>query len=274
MPRPSPSRKPSLLEQHPVPPQLTEVARRLRERYLPDPPLPERSAEPLDGLIKTILSQQNLGVITRRQFGGLKAVYRNWESALLDGPDGIEAALRAVGGGLIRLKADRIWNVLHMLQEERGLLSLQDTKEMDDAQVRTLLEGLPGVGPKTASCVLLFDLARPAMPVDTHIERISRRLELVPAKWNAVHIERWYEQVLPRTWQERYTFHVSTIRHGQQVCRSQRPLCAECLLQDLCPSAGIFLSSQLAGESARQVQTARKNRPRTSRAVGGSVKKS
>ena len=264
----------SLSEQHPVPPHLIEVARRLRERYLPDPPLPERSAEPLDGLIKTILSQQNLGVITRRQFAGLKAVYRNWESALLDGPDGIETALRAVGGGLIRIKADRIWNVLNMLQEERGLLSLQDTKDMDDAQVRALLEGLPGVGPKTASCVLLFDLARPAMPVDTHIDRISRRLELVPAKWNAVNIERWYEQVLPRTWAERYTFHVSTIRHGQQICRSQRPRCAECLLQDLCPSAGIFLSGIQPAEPEDSVPPRQKDRPRTEKAVSKTVQKS
>ncbi|WP_424952107.1 endonuclease III domain-containing protein [Deinococcus sp.] len=243
--------RPSLSEQHPAPPQLPEVARRLRERYLPTPPTLRRGGEPLDGLIETILSQQNLGVITRRQFAGLKAAYRTWEAALQDGPDGIEAALRAVGGGLIRLKADRIWNVLSTLQQERGLLSLRDTRDMDDAQVRTLLEDLPGVGPKTASCVLLFDLARPAMPVDTHIERVTRRLELAPARWNAVKIERWYDEVLPRSYGERYTFHVGAIRHGQQICRSQRPLCAECLLQDLCPAAGIFLGHTLpTGEQA------------------------
>lgn len=233
------------------------MARRLRERYLPMPPAASLSAEPLDGLIKTILSQQNLGVITRRQFAGLKAVFPTWEAALQDGPDGIEAALRAVGGGLIRIKADRIWNVLYRLHEERGTLSLRDTRGMDDAEVRRLLEDLPGVGPKTASCVLLFDLARPAMPVDTHIERISRRLELVPARWNAVKIERWYEEVLPRSYAERYTFHVSTIRHGQQVCRSQRPLCAECLLQELCPSAGIFLAD-LAPPVQQKPPSARK----------------
>lgn len=234
--------RPRLSEQHPVPPQLGEVARRLRERYLPQPPRATRSPEPLDGLVGTILSQQNTAVISRRQFAGLKAVYPTWEAALQDGQDGIETALRAAGGGLIRSKADSIWNVLYRLQEERGTLSLQDTRQMDDAEVRALLESLPGVGPKTASCVLLFDLARPAMPVDTHIERISRRLELVPTRWNAVKIERWYDEVLVRRWDERYTFHVSTIRHGQQICRSQRPLCADCLLQDLCPSAGIFLS--------------------------------
>ncbi|GGQ98620.1 endonuclease III domain-containing protein [Deinococcus ruber] len=230
-----------LSAQHSAPPQLPEVARRLRERYLPHAPAPEISREPLDGLIETILSQQNVAVMTRRQFAGLKAVYRTWEDALQDGPDGIEAALRAAGGGLARSKADYIWNLLHRLQEQRGELSLRDLRGQSDEAVRTLLESLPGVGPKTASCVMLFNLARPAMPVDTHIERIARRLELVPFKWNAVKIERWFSEVLPPTWAERYTFHVSMIRHGQQVCRSQRPLCAACLLNDVCPSAGVFL---------------------------------
>lgn len=230
-----------LSQQHPAPPQLPEVARRLRERYLPHAPAPEISREPLDGLIQTILSQQNVAVMTRRQYAGLKAVYPTWEDALQDGPDGIEAALRAAGGGLARSKADYIWNLLHRLHEQRGELSLRDLRGMTDQDVRALLESLPGVGPKTASCVLLFNLARPAMPVDTHIERIARRLELVPFKWNAVKIERWFGEVLPPSWAERYIFHVSMIRHGQQVCRSQRPLCASCLLQDVCPSAGVFL---------------------------------
>ncbi|WP_425148136.1 endonuclease III domain-containing protein [Deinococcus sp.] len=245
MPRPSVP----LSRQHPAPSQLPEVSRRLRERYLPQPPAARVSREPLDGLIETILSQQNVAVITRRQFAGLKAAYPRWEAALQDGPDGIEAALRAAGGGLARTKAAFIWNLLRQLHEQRGHLSLNELRGMNDAEVRTLLESLPGVGPKTASCVLLFDLARPAMPVDTHIERIARRLELVPFKWNAVRIERWFSEVLPPTWSERYTFHVSTIRHGQQVCRSQRPLCAGCLLQDLCPSAGVFLAQ--IGTAAR-----------------------
>ena len=227
---------------HPAPPQLPEVARRLKERYLPHPPTPQLSREPLDGLIQTILSQQNTAPITRRQYHGLKEAFPSWQAALHGGPDGIEAALRAAGGGLARSKAAAIWNSLHQLQETRGQLSLRDLRALPDAEVRTLLESLPGVGPKTASCVLLFELGRPAMPVDTHIERVARRLELVPPKWNAVRIERWFEGVLPPGWSERYTFHVSTIRHGQQICLAQRPLCRECPLSDLCPSAGLVLA--------------------------------
>ena len=234
--------RPTLQEQSP-PDTLPEIARRLAKRYLPTAPAPRQAAEPLDGLISTILSQQNTAPITRRQFAALKTAYPRWEAALLDGPDGIEAVLKAAGGGLSRVKAGYIWNVLRQLEDTRGTLSLKGTRDMNDAQVRTLLESLPGVGMKTASCVLLFDLSRPAMPVDTHIGRIARRLELVPAAWNAVKIEKWFDEVLPRTWRERYTFHVAAIRHGRETCKAQRPLCRKCVLQDLCPAAGVFLET-------------------------------
>lgn len=239
---PKPAGKPSLAEQQPPPDHLPEIARRLRKRYLPTVPKPRQSREPLDGLIGTILSQQNTGALTRRQFDGLKAAYPHWEAALADGPDGIEATLRAAGGGLARTKADYIYQVLHQLHQGRGELSLRGTRDMSDAQARDFMQSLPGVGQKTASCVLLFDLARPAMPVDTHIDRIAKRLELVPAGWNAVKVEKWFDEVLPRTWKDRYAFHIAAIRHGRETCKAQKPRCEGCVLRDLCPSAGIFLA--------------------------------
>lgn len=234
-----PSKLP-LSQQQPPPDHLPEIARRLAEEYLPDPPQPRRAAEPLDGLIQTILSQQNTAPITRRQFQGLKTAYPRWEGALADGPDGIEAVLKAAGGGLSRVKAGYIHALLAELDETRPNLSLRETRDLDDTAARRLLESLPGVGMKTASCVLLFDLARPAMPVDTHIHRIARRLELVPEAWNAVKVERWFDEVLPREWAARYTFHVSAIRHGRQTCRARNPACGGCVLRDLCPSAAIL----------------------------------
>ena len=239
--RPAPR---TLAELSPPPAALPEIAQRLAERYLPTPPTPRRAAEPLDGLISTVLSQQNTGVITARQFAALKAAYPVWEAALADGPDGIEAVLRAAGGGLSRIKAGYIWQILERLEAERGALSLRELRDLGDTQARALLEGLPGVGMKTASCVLLFDLARPAMPVDTHIWRVARRLELVAGEWGAVKVERWFDEVLPRTWAQRYTFHVATIRHGRETCKAQRPRCAGCVLSDLCPSAGVFLNGE------------------------------
>jgi endonuclease III len=240
VPRTSQSSRLPLAQQAPPPGWFPEVAVRLRATYLPTPPQPRMAREPLDGLIGTILSQQNTAVITGRQFDALKARYPRWEAALADGPDGIETTLRAAGGGLARTKAGYIHAVLEQLEATRGTLSLRDLRDLDDAQARALLEGLPGVGMKTASCVLLFDLARPAMPVDTHIDRIAKRLDLVPGPWSAVRTERWFDEVLPRDWAARYTFHVAAIRHGRQTCQAQRPRCGECVLRDLCPSAGIF----------------------------------
>ncbi len=224
----------------PAPAHLLEIARRLRERYLPDDPLPHRSAEPLNGLISTILSQQNTAPITRRQFAALKTAYPRWEAALADGPDGIEVVLKGAGGGLSRIKAGYIHAALTHLEATRGTLSLRDLRDLPDDQVRALLEGMPGVGMKTASCVLLFELARPAMPVDTHIWRIATRLGLTPEGWNAVKVERWFDRVLPREWAARYTFHVATIRHGRETCRARNPRCDSCVLLDLCPAAALL----------------------------------
>lgn len=240
---PTRSRLP-LAEQHPPDARLPEIVRRIRETYLPDPPRPRVSAEPLDGLIETILAQQNAGPITRRQFAALKGAFPTWDHALAAGPDAIEDTLRQAGGGLSRLKADYIYGVLHALDEERGALSLKDTRHMTDAEVSRLLEGLPGVGPKSSACVLLFELARPAMPVAPPIERVTRRLELAPARWNAVKLQRWYDEVLPRDFATRYAFHVGTIRHGRAACTSGRPKCESCILQDLCPSAAIVLGER------------------------------
>ncbi|WP_199776893.1 endonuclease III [Deinococcus sp. NW-56] len=238
MPRPTPA------QEAPPPAHLPEVLRRLREAYLPTLPAPRISPEPLDDLVETILAQQNTGTVTRRQFAALKAAYPVWEAALADGPDGVEATLRGAGGGLARMKADYIWNVLHRLEETRGHLSLRDLRSLPDAEVRALLESLPGVGMKTASLLMLFDLARPAIPVENHIGRVAARLDLVPARWSLLKIERWFDEVLPHEWSVRYAAHVATIRHGRQTCLARRPRCEACVLRDLCPSAGLFLSGE------------------------------
>lgn len=236
-PRRAPELDPEILARRAA---LPDIARRVRERYLPQLPTLRREREPLNGLIETILSQQNTAPITRRQFAALRAAFRTWESALASGPDAIADTLRAAGGGLARVKADYIWNLLYALSERGETLGLADLHADSDAQARARLEELPGVGPKTASCVLLFSMLRPAMPVDTHIHRITRRLGLVPETWSAPRTEAWYDGELPRTWEDRYAFHVSMIRHGRETCRAPKPRCGECVLNGLCPSAALF----------------------------------
>ncbi|GAA5511659.1 endonuclease III [Deinococcus carri] len=250
MPRAPASPRPTPAQEVPPPAHLPEIMRRLVEAYLPAPLTPHVSREPLNDLIQTILAQQNTSALTRRQFGALRAAYPVWEAALADGPDGVEAVLRAAGGGLARTKADYIWNVLHRLEELRppeeadAPLSLRVLRTMSDADARALLEALPGVGMKTASLLLLFDLARPAIPIENNIWRVAGRLDLIPARWNLLKAERWFDEVLVRDWATRATFHVSAIRHGRQTCLSRRPRCEVCVLQDLCPSVGLFLGGE------------------------------
>lgn len=224
----------------PPPDWLPEVISRLQAEYHPDPPLPRPERQVMDALIRTLLSQQNTSAVATRQFSALKSAYPRWEAALLDGPDGIEAVLRAAGGGLARVKAGYIHGILVHLDERLGTLDLSAVRKLDDQEARTLLEGLPGIGMKTASLILLFDLLRPALPVDTNIERIARRLELVPHHWTPEKVERWFDAAVRRDWAERAAFHVAGVRHGRLTCRPREPRCDRCVLLSLCPSAALL----------------------------------
>lgn len=198
-------------------------------------------SEPLDGLIETILSQQSPIAATQRMADSLRQAYPDWQQALVAGQDAIQHVLKAARGNLTNAKAGYIHRVLLRLQEEQGGLSLRFLRAYPPTEARTLLLSLPGVGPKTASCVLLFNLQLPAMPVDTHIFRIAQRLRLVSAKSKPTDAETWFERYLPPIWEAHYEFHLNAIVHGQTTCRALNPRCEQCALRDLCPSAEMFL---------------------------------
>ena len=107
---------------------------------------------------------------------------------------------------------------------------------MDDAAVESYLRGLPGVGPKTAACVLVLAMGRAAFPVDTHVHRIARRLGWVPANSTADHAHQVLGPLVPP--EIRYDLHLAMITHGRTVCRAARPSCDACVLRDLCAYAG------------------------------------
>jgi endonuclease-3 len=94
------------------------------------------------------------------------------------------------------------------------------------------LEALPGVGPKTAACVLLFSLGQPAFPVDTHVWRVARRLGLIGGRTTAEAAHAELARLIPLDW--RHTLHVTMIRHGRQVCHARNPLCDRCFLRAQC----------------------------------------
>jgi endonuclease-3 len=216
----------------PSPAALREVHRRLRQRYGPRPWSVER--EPvLDALLGTILSQSTSDVNSGRAFVQLKAAFPDWDAVRTAPLTRVEAAIRS--GGLAHMKAGRIREILRRLHAEQGSVSLEHLRRAPTARVKEELGRLPGVGPKTSACVLLFNLGRADFPVDTHIHRLARRLGWVPRRASA---PRTYE-VLNAQVPERiaYELHVLLITHGRRLCRARKPHCPECPLLDLCPHA-------------------------------------
>lgn len=165
--------------------------------------------------------------------------YPGWESVLAARPSALAAAIRT--GGLAKQKAPRIQAILREIRRREGRLSLARLRRLPDDEVRDYLVSLPGIGPKTAACVLAFSLGRPALPVDTHVFRVAKRLGLVDARATESRAQAALEALVAPA--ERVETHLNLIAHGRAVCRAQRPACARCPLADLCPSAAGFLAA-------------------------------
>jgi endonuclease-3 len=193
---------------------------------------------PVDELVFTVLSQNTADVNTERSFAALKARFPDWVAARDASAEQIEEAIAL--GGLAHTKAPRIKRILAALSAQSGAPDLTVLDGMSDEEAQAYLTGLPGVGPKTAACVLLFSLGRPVMPVDTHVHRLALRLGIIGAKVTA-------EQAHPLLTElagagdaaQIYAVHVDFVRHGRRICHARRPACAECPLAGICPSAGV-----------------------------------
>ena len=200
--------------------------------------------DPLDSLIATVLSQNTSDVNSHRAFAQLKAKFQSWEEALAARPSQIASAIRL--GGLADIKARRIKQILRTIEEDRGKLDLSFLRRMKVPEALGYLTALPGVGPKTAACVLLFSLRRPAFPVDTHVLRVSKRLGLIPPNTTMERAHELYELMLgdgnpSGQWSaaDMLALHVGLVQHGRRVCIARRPRCGICSIYDLCPRIGM-----------------------------------
>jgi len=190
----------------------------------------------------TVLSQHTSDTNTERAFAGLKQRFSVWSQVVAADPTEVADAIRP--GGLADTKAVRIQAILSTIEEREGSLDLARLDEVDDDEVDAYLVSLPGVGPKTSACVLLFSMGRDAFPVDTHVHRVALRLGLVPAQTTA---DRAHRLLLPAIAPElHYELHMQLIRHGREICKAARPLCTECTLFDLCESGPQLLASGVA----------------------------
>jgi len=188
--------------------------------------------DPLSELIRTVLSQNTSDINSWRAFYSLRDTFGGWEAVAEAGVEEIAAAIW--GGGLARVKAPRIKAILQNVKEKRGSLDLSFLAEMPLDKAKAWLRQWPGVGPKTAACVLLFSLGRPALPVDTHVHRVARRLGLLGDRVSAEKAHDLLETMV--TPGKVYLFHVTMVEHGRKICQAQ-PRCQECIFRKSCPSS-------------------------------------
>lgn len=188
---------------------------------------------PLDCLVRTILSQNTSDVNADRAYEQLRADFPTWERALRAPTEAIERAIRP--SGLAEAKARTIAGALRATRDRAGALDLGFLATLTPCEAQAWLTALPGVGPKTAACVLLFSLEMPAFPVDTHCLRIGKRLGWLPASCTADRAHALMDALAPDD--VKLALHLGMIRHGRALCRPTAPACAECPIRRACTYA-------------------------------------
>jgi endonuclease-3 len=198
-----------------------------------------------DGIVSTILSQNTTNGNSTRAFQRLKSSFPTWEDVVAlpdDNPKILEDAIRC--GGLAKIKAGRIYNIMKTIQEERGKPCLEYLREQTSEQVKENLSRFPGLGPKTISCVLLFTMGRADFPVDTHVHRIAKKIQWVSQSESR---EGTYDQLNAAIPPEmKLHLHCLLIAHGRQCHR-----CAARGKPQFPPKAGTKVSCPLVNVPER-----------------------
>jgi endonuclease-3 len=202
-------------------------------------PVERPHGDGLAELILTVLSQSTNDRNRDVAYFELRERFGPWER-VRDAPvDEVEAAIRR--GGISKVKSARIKAILAAVTEtgpEPGALLIDWLREVSVAEAQAYLCSLPGVGRKTAACVLLFAYGMHDVPVDTHVSRVGTRLGLFRA---GASFEEMHDAMLDMTsLGEEWELHLNLLRHGRRTCHARRPECDVCALRRMCPSAGTF----------------------------------
>jgi endonuclease-3 len=207
-------------------------------------PLAKPHGHPIAELILTVLSQSTNDRNRDVAFLALRERFPTW-TEVRDAPvDEIEEAIRP--GGISKVKSARIKSILRAITEtapEHGAapddpLSLDWLVDESVPDAQRYLTALPGVGRKTAACVLLFALGMHDVPVDTHVSRVGTRLGLFRPRAPFVELHDTMLAITPPG--EELELHLNLLRHGRHTCHARHPACADCALNRMCPSAFTF----------------------------------
>ena len=203
--------------------RIRTIRDRLRAAYGRPELVPHEA--PVDELILTVLSQNTNDRNRDVAYGRLRERFGSWEEVRDAPAEAVEDAIRP--GGLAPTKAVRIQQILRALDGDD--LAWLETAPVEEG--REYLCSLPGVGRKTAACVLLFSYGLPDVPVDTHVFRVATRLGIIR---EGASFEEAHDEML-RFADEAYELHVALIRHGRRTCTARNPDCPACPLLSICP---------------------------------------
>jgi endonuclease-3 len=195
--------------------------------------------EPLAELVLTVLSQSTNDRNRDVAFLRLRRRLPSWEQVRAAPVDAIEEAIRP--GGISKVKSVRIKAILAAIadsaRDPANPLALEWMKQAPIEEARAYLTSLPGVGRKTAACVLLFTWGLHDVPVDTHVSRVGMRLHLLRP---GAGFEELHDQMLAISPPgQELELHVNLLRHGRRTCYARKPACSRCALARMCPSRGM-----------------------------------
>ncbi|MGZ5339108.1 MAG: endonuclease III domain-containing protein [Thermoleophilaceae bacterium] len=207
--------------------RLRRIVERLAAEY--GRPVLRAHGAPVDELVLTVLSQNTNDRNRDVAYARLRERFSSWDEVREAPIEDLEDAIRP--GGLAPTKSVRIKQILEALGDD----DLAGLAELPLEEARRQLCELPGVGRKTAACVLLFSFGLPDPPVDTHVYRVGTRLGLWAEKTplDAAHDE--LARLCGPDPQFAYETHVLLIRHGRRTCVARSPMCPECPLRRMCP---------------------------------------
>ena len=212
----------------PPPRRLRTILERLREEY--GKPSTRIHGAPIDELVLTVLSQNTNDRNRDVAYERLRERFPSWEAVREAPVEEIEEAIRP--GGLAVTKAPRIQRILEAISMS-GSMDLSWMAEAPLDKAREYLCALPGVGRKTAACVLLFSYGRHDVPVDTHVHRVGTRLGMFR---EGASLDECHDEMLRLSrGADPLEAHVALIRHGRRICHARKPQCPVCPLLPLCP---------------------------------------
>ncbi|NDJ52425.1 MAG: endonuclease III [Chloroflexi bacterium] len=215
-------------EANPLTPKYNIIAQALAHEY--GYPTWRQHYPPVDEMVDCILSQNTNDNNRDKAFAALKERFATWEEVRDADPQLVVEAIRPAG--LANQKGPRIQGALRHVTDQVGEISLDHLNDMPVDEAKTWLTSINGIGPKTAAIILLFALNKPALPVDTHVHRVTKRLGLIGPKTSAEKAHDELEALVPQD--DFYPFHLQIIWHGRQVCNARKPKCGACVLRPHC----------------------------------------